>query len=278
MTKQIQRVAVIGCGWLGTPLAYHLVAKGYQVRGSRQHTSSRAELTQAGVINAALSLTPTLQCSESLRLFNDCDLLIINIPPKRKAHDAPFYIAQIDALIAVAIEYQIPRVLFISSTSVYGEQQTQVDETLRPEPSSDSGHTLLAIEQKLMSNRAFRTSILRFGGLIGPGRHPGRFLAGRTVDGGDTPVNLIHQRDCIGLISAIIKQDTFPGVFNACCDGHPTRRDFYTAAANVLQLAPPLFSDVPGISKVIGNQLIKQTLNYTFQVPDPVCWIEQEIP
>lgn len=275
MTKHIQQIAIVGCGWLGTPLAFHLKGLGFDVRGSRQHVSARLDLTQAKIANTALSLTPELVCDDAPLLFEGCDLLIINIPPCRKSHDSAYHIAQIDALKQAAIDYQIPRVLFVSSTSVYGPNQGVVDESTPLEPVSESGKTLAAIEHDLQMS-PLKSCILRFGGLIGAGRHPGRFLSGRVVAGADAPVNLIHQKDCIGIIQAIIEQDLFNGSYNAVCDAHPCKQEFYEAAAKALSLELPQFSQTSAGNKLISNQALKQALGYSFIYPDPIAWITQQ--
>jgi nucleoside-diphosphate-sugar epimerase len=59
----------------------------------------------------------------------------------------------------------------------------------------------------LQGNSRFKTTILRFGGLIGEDRNPIRFLAGReNLENPDAPINLIHQTDCIGIILRIIEK------------------------------------------------------------------------
>lgn len=274
MTKHIQQIAIIGCGWLGTPLAFHLKGLGYDVRGSRQHISARLDLAQANIANTALSLTPELVCDDAPLLFNGTDLVIINIPPRRKSHDSDYHIAQINALKQAALEYQIPRVLFVSSTSVYGPSQGIVDESTPLKPTTESGQTLVAIEHDLQAS-PLHSCILRFGGLIGPGRHPGRFLSGRQVDGADAPVNLIHQKDCIGIIQAIIERDLFNGSYNAVCDAHPCKQEFYEAAANALSLELPRFSQTSAGNKLISNHAVKQALDYSFIYPDPIVWVSE---
>ncbi|CAG9000549.1 MAG: Protein YeeZ [Candidatus Celerinatantimonas neptuna] len=274
MPQQIKQIAIVGCGWLGTPLAYHLLGLGYGVRGTRQHTSSRIELAQAGVIEGALSVTPELHCDVSEKIFGGCDLLIINIPPNRKAHDRHYHVTQIQSLAQAAVNYQIPKVLFIGSTSVYGPMQGEVTESSPAQPSTQSGQTLLEIEQWLHQQPSFVTTTLRFGGMIGPGRHPGRFLSGRQVDGADTPVNLIHQADCIALIDALIQRNIWGEVFNACADEHPSRCDFYSAAAKQLDVEMPQFNHSQNSSKFISNQAIKDALRYSFIYPDPIAWLK----
>ncbi|MFM2482504.1 SDR family oxidoreductase [Celerinatantimonas sp. YJH-8] len=271
----IQRIAVVGCGWLGTPLAIRLTQQGYDVRGSRQHPSELPELEQAGISAAALQLNPHCQCERPDVIFAGAQLLIINIPPRRKQHDGDYHVAQIRALLKQVQQFQIGKVLLISSTSVYGSLQGEVDESVPCEPSTASGTTLLEVEQMLMSQTGIQASVLRFSGLIGPKRHPGRFLMGKTVDGADAPVNLIHQTDCIGLIEALIQRDVWGEIFNASCDEHPSKRLFYQAASRALGQAEPMFSHQAGSTKIIRNDLIKKTLSYSFQYPDPIAWIQR---
>jgi nucleoside-diphosphate-sugar epimerase len=94
-------------------------------------------------------------------------------------------------------------VLFISSTSVYNDVDAFVTEETIARPATESGKQLLETEQLLQSNINFKTTILRFGGLIGEDRHPVKFLAVAKSRKSNAPINLIHQEDCIGIINAI---------------------------------------------------------------------------
>jgi nucleoside-diphosphate-sugar epimerase len=78
----------------------------------------------------------------------------------------------------------VKKVIFVSSTSVYGEiplenvevEKNSITEEILPNPDTESKQ-LLEVENK--SNTHFKTTIVRFGGLIGNDRHPIYFLAGR---------------------------------------------------------------------------------------------------
>src|SRR5690606_15302388 len=109
-------------------------------------------------------------------------------------------------------------------------------------PETDSGKAMLAAEALFSENPAFQTTVIRLGGLIGPGRHPGRFFSGKkNVPNGMAPVNLIHLDDCIGLIEAVIEKNIWNGVFNACAPQHPSRQEFYSNAAKSAGLPLPHF-------------------------------------
>ena len=87
--------------------------------------------------------------------------------------------------------------LFVSSTSVYAsgnQTATEADGAL------SGASPLLAIENLFAENAGFSTTIVRFAGLIGYSRHPGRFFrSGKPVQNPNAPVNLIHRDDCIGM-------------------------------------------------------------------------------
>jgi len=134
-------------------------------------------------------------------------------------------------------------------------------------PNTESGKQLLEAEQVLQNNSNFKTTIVRFGGLIGEDRHPIRFLAGRQgIENPNGPINLIHQIDCIGIIERIIELDCFGVTFNAVTPFHPTRKDYYTQKAVALGLSLPEFDESkPSVGKTILSDKIETVLGYEFQ-------------
>jgi len=118
--------------------------------------------------------------------------------------------------------------------------------------------------------------ILRFGGLIGADRNPGRFLAGKTnLKNPDVPINLIHLDDCIGITEFLLKKNIENKIINAVCAEHPTRREFYTKAAEKAGLPLPVFNDVNDTEfKIVDNTYIKSTLEYLFTFDNPLEMID----
>jgi hypothetical protein len=61
-----------------------------------------------------------------------------------------------------------------------------------------------------------------------------RFLAGKeNLDNPNAPINLIHQKDCIGIIIKIAKQ-AWETTFNAATPYHPSRETYYTQKQSIL--------------------------------------------
>ena len=146
-------------------------------------------------------------------------------------------------LLHIAIsESSITKIVFVSSTSVYGDVDGEVTEETPPCPITESGVQLLASENVFREDPNLHTTILRYGGLIGPERHPIKNLAGRRVVNGNFPVNLIHLNDAVAIICKIVSQGYWGEIFNGVYPHHPSKRDYYLAEAKKKGLSLPEFS------------------------------------
>lgn len=274
---QLPTISILGCGWFGTPLAKKLIELGFQVKGSTTSPEKLTDLALLG-IKPYLVQIPQQTISEEIDLqtsdFFQSDLLLINIPPRRNTSEQHTFTQKINQLVQLAKQHNIREVIFISSTSVYGDLNAEVDERSAPHPDSDSGRILLDAEHIFKNQTQFRTTIVRFGGLLGPQRNPGRFLSGKTdVANGLAPVNLIHLNDCIGILSQIIEQKAFGHTINAVAPDHPTRELFYTQAAKQSELPQPQFVQELLQWKKVNSIHLKPLLGYSFQHPNWEDWI-----
>jgi len=266
----MNNISILGCGWLGLPLAEHLVKKGYTVKGSVTSSHKLDILEEKGIMPFLIRITDTEITGEQLSGFFASEILVINFPPSRREDILTYHSAQISLLIEAVKKSSIKHVVFISSTSVYPDLNREVVETDDASvPSKGSGKALLSVEKLLREH--FSTTVIRFAGLIGYDRQPGRFLAGKKeVENGDAPINVIHQDDCIAIITAIIEQQVWDETFNACSDEHPQRKEFYTKAAEKIGLPLPEFKAGTHTFKIINSAKLKQRLNYSFKYPNPI--------
>ncbi|MES2872664.1 MAG: SDR family oxidoreductase [Bacteroidota bacterium] len=264
-------ISILGCGWLGLPLGRYLVSRGYKVKGSVTATEKFDLLRDVGIEPYQILLSPSLEGANTDAFFG-CETMIINFPPKRRADIEEYHPAQIQALIPGIRNHGVTKVLFVSSTSVYPDLNREVFEHEELTPSKGSGKALKIVEDMLKAEESFETTILRFGGLVGYDRLPGRFLASKKdVPNANAPVNLIHQDDCIEIIYQIIKQGLWGETFNACADEHPLRKDYYHQAALQIGLEPPAFEiGVESSYKIINSEKLKRKLNFTFKYPNPI--------
>lgn len=270
----MRTISILGCGWLGLPLAEWLLEKGWRVKGSTTRPEKLSVLKERGIEAYRVAVGEELE-GEDLSEFFRSPALLINIPPggRRDPEAARRYPDKIKHIIEAARRGDVRRVLFVSSTGVYGQATSIITEADTPRPRTASGKALAQTEAWLLDQQDLDITILRLSGLVGGERKPGRFLAGKTgLSNGSAPVNLIHRDDCIRIIYEILRQEIWGEIFNAAADGHPSRRDFYIYQAKKEGLIPPEFLPDTGeeTGKVISNEKVKAALGYRFLHPDPM--------
>ena len=226
---------------------------------AKASTTSNNRLPKLSSIKAEPFIIDIENLPGNIQTFLAADVLIVNIPSKNRE--------AFKSLLKEIEKSKIERVLFVSSTSVYKNNNKTISES-DGEESTES--PLLSIENEFRNCGQIKTTIVRFGGLIGYNRNPGRFFSkGSLVQNPDSNVNLVHRDDCIKIIGQIVEQEAWGEVFNCCADTHPTKREFYTQAARSIGNPLPEFADSGTKSfKIISNHKVKKVLNYKFLHPD----------
>ena len=201
------KISILGCGWLGLPLAKSLLSKGHEIKGSTTSESKLDVLKNAGISPFQIQLESHQIIGTIEDFLKETNVLVIDIPPGLRREFSTSlemtFVNKVKTLIPFIEKSGIQKVVFVSSTSVYGDgfQIVEITEETQPNPDTESGKQLVIAETILQSNSYFKTTVIRFGGLLGDDRHPIKFLAGRTnVENPDAPVNMIQREDCIGII------------------------------------------------------------------------------
>jgi nucleoside-diphosphate-sugar epimerase len=190
------RALVAGAGYLGEALARALVAAGHDVVVLRRSESPpppgarafRADLTRPGTLDALPA----------------ADLVFYTAAADARS-DAAYYRAYVEGVARLierlAREPQPPRrLLFTSSTAVYGQQDGEwVDESSQTVPADFAGRRLLEGEARVLS-APFPGTVLRLGGIYGPGRSSLIERARSGAAGGAGYTNRIHRDDAAGAL------------------------------------------------------------------------------
>ena len=239
----------MGCGWFGKPLAIDLITNGFTVKGTTTSLNKIKQLQKLGIIPSLFSLETTNNLTDD---FLNSEVLIIAIPSKN--------IQAFQQIISDIEVSKIKKIIFISSTSVYKDENKVVTED-----SNLLNSPLVEIENLVRNNKHFKTTILRFGGLFGYDRKPGKFFKENPIPNPNGFVNMIHRDDCISLVKEIISKNCFNEVFNGVADTHPTRREFYTKASIVLGKNKPDFIETSeNTFKIVSNQKSKEKLQFSY--------------
>lgn len=260
----------MGCGWLGLPLAKILLETGYAVNGSTTSKKKLNGLKKEHIKPFLISLSEKGVKGDIDNFLKDSETLIINIPPGLRKKPNKNHVKEISYLIEAIERNKVNNVLFISSTSVFKDEiefPVIMEDTI-PNNVSTTGKQLINIENLLLQNSYFDTTILRFGGLIDNNRHPGKVLSGRTdVPNPEAPINLIHKTDAIHIILAILEKNLWQTVFNAVYPLHPDKKTYYSTYCETHHLPRPLFDySKKSTGKIVESSKLERLLNYKYMV------------
>ncbi|PKH55865.1 NAD(P)-dependent oxidoreductase [Shewanella sp. Choline-02u-19] len=266
----IKSVCIVGCGWFGLPLAQAMVAQGIRVNGSKRNAENAALLTEHGINGFTLDLSLDEQLDQNqgaIKVALNTDCLVVNIPPSLRK-DPDGYLVKLARLKTLIHDITYQKIIFISTTGVYPSLEKLMIEKDAVAHSEVSGKLLQA---EAMFSALSHSCIARFAGLVGPERHPGRFLAGKTeLSQSDAPVNIVHLNDCILAVSKLVFEPTSNGAYNVCAPKHPARQSFYQQAALDLGLVAPQFIKESGSGKIISSDRLMKELNFEYQFSDPM--------
>lgn len=266
-------ISILGCGWLGFPLAKSLISSKFDVKGTTTTFLKLEVLNQWGIDPYLVQFSGEETIPDIKNFFNS-DILIIAVPPGRRDPNGFVNYQQMIQFVCKELRgSNISKLILISSTSVYPDNNELIDEYSKISPASASGQ-LMADTERIIEQQNLKVVILRLAGLIGPGRMPGKFFSGKTqVANGLAPVNLIHLNDVIGIIHCLIENEDATGIFNGCAPVHPAKQDFYTLAAEREGLVKPTFLQEKDSWKIITSARVSKELKYQFEHPSPSDWI-----
>jgi nucleoside-diphosphate-sugar epimerase len=273
----MSKVLVIGAGWLGDPLANHFAALGQQVLATHR---SRPPST---VHSIPLDLLQALsdEVLQNVAGFNP-DVIVGCFPPGYRhlaADDKDLnpYLECWEKVLVLAKQCQNPIVVMMSSSAVYPdcldvatEQDANVHAATGVNGFSDKSIKLLATEQLIIES-SYRYLILRSTGLIGPNRHPSRFVAKLSTVSQAAPVNMVHLNDVIGAITHCINWlTTHPqkrgDTINITTPNTCSKAEFYQAALDAadFDLPLPTVSNKPA-KRVSADKLLSIGYHFEFE-------------
>ena len=270
MGKQIKiTISVLGCGWLGMPLAEELLQKGYSVNGSTTTSEKIETLEKKGIDAFYIELTEEEVKGEVFSFLDGAEALIVDVPPGLRKEPNASFVKKLKHFMTKLELSSVEKVILVSSTSVFEDQESipEYSETSTPNGKSSASKQIQEVEKLFQNNPNFKTTVIRMGGLLGGDRHPVKFLAGRQdVANPQAPVNLIQQQDAIHLILKVLQQEKFGEVFHGVYPLHPSKKEYYSAKAKELNVEPPAF-DTASITKgkKISSTNTQKELEFVFR-------------
>ncbi len=224
--KSAPRILVAGCGALGGDVARKLTADA-EVWGIRRTASAIPE----GVHPGPADLLDRQSLAAAVPEVPDIILYCLTPSSYDDAGYRAAYVDGLENLLTVTDTRNLKRLFFISSSSVYGQDNdSEVDELSPVSPRRFSGQRILEGEEVALGS-GLPTTVIRFSGIYGPGR--GRFL--EAVRNGElnppSPgpyTNRIHEQDaaavCVHLVKRALEGQPLEDCYLAS-DCEPARLD-----------------------------------------------------
>jgi nucleoside-diphosphate-sugar epimerase len=274
------RVLVIGCGYVGTPLAKRLVELGHEVWGVRRTEESAAELAAMGIKPFAADLVK----AGSLDALPGSFDWVVNLVSSDKGGPPEYRAVYLEGnrnLVGWARKHPVKKIVFTSSSSVYAQNDgSAVKETSPTEPSVETSQILLQAEKILLEAApAIPSVVLRVAGIYGPDR--GHLFKQYLKNEAKIPgqgariINMIHRDDLVEVIIAALKNGRAGEIYNAADDEPVPLLHFYRWLAETLgKWMPPFVSEDEAperkralTSKKIQNRKMKIELGVQLKYP-----------
>ena len=266
-------ILLAGCGDLGTEAGLRFAGLGHRVVGWRRSPSKLPAAIEGVAADLSSAQLPPVPADTSVVV-----IAVAADAPREGAYRAAYVDGVAHVLDALERDGVIPRrVLFVSSTAVYGDANGGwVDEGTPPEPGGFSGRVLVEAEDLLQSRLAGSGTAavsLRLGGIYGPGRTRliDQVRTGSAVVPQDVRyTNRIHRDDAAAALVHLATMESTPapvyiGVDNEAADLGSVLR--FLAAE--MKLPEPAVGDAGparGGNKRCSNKLLRGT-GFTFALP-----------
>ena len=271
---------VIGCGFLGFPLAKKWLAAGDDVFVTTRSTDRARQFAELKLHPLVLDTTDSKSLEQLRNFAFDTVVAAVGMDRSRYSDVHHVYVNGLKNVLA-NLNANVGQVIYVSSTGVYGDfDGGWVDETSTTNPQREGGKACLAAEVALQESQfSDRATILRMAGLYGNERIPTRAsIESKRWDklSASGYLNLIHVDDAVKAVVTVAEQKLLSEIF-LVSDSSPTlRRDYYQFLADQFG-----FGEIPWVdhvlpdansrgssSKRISNRKLLETTGLQLQHPD----------
>ncbi len=276
------RALIIGCGYVGLQLGTELVTQGHKVWGLRRSDNAAAVLNAAGLEPLAADITRPGTLAAIAPAF-DWVVFCASATGGGPQQYREVYVDGLRNVLTWLATAPIRRLVYTSSTSVYGQTDgSVVDEASPTEPAEETGQILLEAENLLLTavqERHFPGVVLRLAGIYGPGRGYWlrQYLKGdaRLEGQGARVLNMVHRDDVAGAVIAALQRGR-PGEIYNVVDNEPVSQLvlFQWLSEKLGRPLPPAAEPTGAVnrkrgatSKRVSNQKLQVELQYEFEYP-----------
>jgi nucleoside-diphosphate-sugar epimerase len=257
-----RKILIVGCGFVGLPLARNFADARWQTHAITASESSAEQLRCEPFHVHALDIRENDALRHLARRSFD---VVIHCASSRRGNAADYEAVFFGGSQNLLGNFDCGRFIFAGSTSVYAQTDgSWVDELSEANPKRETGQVLRKTEDLVVATGGI---VARLAGLYGPGRciPLRKLIDGEAIIEGDgmRVMNLLHQSDAAAALKFLADAGT-PGIFNVV-DDFPVRQvDWYRYVCQALRkplppAAQPDLSRKRGwTSKCVSNRKLRR--------------------
>jgi nucleoside-diphosphate-sugar epimerase len=233
------KTLVVGCGYIGLPLALLWRDGGDEIVAWVHSPASAGIIEQH---NFPQIVTGSVAVERLWRQLVPCDRVILCASSNRGGPEM-YREVFLEGARMIQAHQPAAKKIFVSSTSVYGQSEGEVvTEESATEPATETGQILREAEKVALAAGA---TVVRSAGIYGPGRGVlwEKFRRGEAVIEGDGSrwLNQIYRDDLVAALALLMERGEPGQIYNVADDEPVMMHDFYAWCAEYLgRPLPPL--------------------------------------
>ena len=244
--KPFKHIVIVGCGDIGFRVAKIWKKQGKSVFGVARSEESLNALRQQHLHAVSADLDNLATLTEfGGRLCKQSLLYYFAPPPSKGIEDS----RMANFLLSLNKNNLPKQIIYISTSGVYGDQQGRlVDEQTAPNPQVDRAKRRFHAEEQLIeyatNNTSVAVTILRVGGIYGPGRLPLQRLKDQIPllhENLSPQTNRIHADDLAQVCVAAATEKSDGEIYNVSDGSNSNMTEYFNTIADFCNLPrPPL--------------------------------------
>lgn len=239
------KIAIIGCGWVGTRLSSYLKEKNHPILVT---TTSPDKISDLQKISSEVHLL-NFSTTENFDFLNEVDVAIFSMPISRNNWFEGFK----------NLNKTFPKTILFSSTGIY-----PTENKIFTEKDNENLRVDILASENLVKEKYPETNILRFGGLMGDNRSLQNIFKNKTPENPQKKANYIHYEDILAVVEQIIHSDKKGKIYNLVAPEHPTIAEILN-----LEIQEPNEENIKKNQRIISSESLIKDFNYTFIHPNP---------
>ncbi len=263
------KIAIIGCGYVGTVIARFWSQSGHLVTATTTTPEKISELEQVAK-SVVVIKGDDLDALQDVVKEQDVVLLSVSIRAANRSVSAyrETYLETAKNLVAALKQASsVKQLIYTGSYAVLGDKNGEwTDENSPVAPANENGKIMYEVEQVLLAaqSETLGVCILRLAGIYGPGRELikifGRWAGTTRPGNGEDYTNWIHLDDIVGALE-FVRLKQLQGIYNLTNDMPLQRREFFERLFQLHGLSKiswdGLASSVRPYNARLSNQKIK---------------------